>query len=93
MLQIQLVPDLDHCIETVARREHGRTVGQLLTSEKGKRKLSENMQKAELLRNFLDTADFTRLRSESEKHLTEGRDVKFLLYLENGVPKFMMQVN
>ena len=92
MLQIELVPDIDHCIETVARREYNGIVGQLLSSGKGKRRLIENTQKAELLRNFLETADFKRLRSESEKHLIEGRDVKFVVYLENGATKYKMQV-
>ncbi len=92
-MQIELVPDLDHCIETVARKEYSGIVGQLLSSGKGKRKLGENTQKAELLRNFLEAADFKRLRAESEKHLLEGKNVKFLVYLEDGIPKYEMKIN
>ena len=30
MLKIELVPDLTHCIETVAKREHAEVMKQLL---------------------------------------------------------------
>ena len=93
MFQIEFVPDLDHCIETVARKEYSGIVGQLLSSGKGKRKLGENIQKAELLRNFLETADFKRLRAESERHLVEGRYVKFVVYIDGGVPKYEMRIS
>jgi hypothetical protein len=93
MLQIELVPDLDHCIETLARKEYSGIVGQLLSSGKGKRKLSENTQKAKLLKNFLETADFKKLRVESERHLVEGRYVKFVVYAEGGVPKYEMRIS
>ena len=91
MLQIELVPDLSHCIETLARKEYSEIVRQLLAPGEGdNRRLGE---KAELLRIFLDTTDFKKLRSESERHLVEGRNVKFVVYLENGVSKCEMQVS
>jgi hypothetical protein len=90
MLQVELTPDLDHCIETLARKEHISTVNQLLASVKDQKKLSE---KVEILRIFLETADFRKLRSDSEKHLKDGKDVKFVIYLENGALRFKMQVN
>ena len=91
-IKIELVPDLEHCIETLARKEYSEIVSQLLLSGKDKRKISENTQKAELLRNFLETADFKRLRAESERHLVEGRCVKFVVYPEGVVPKYEMRV-
>jgi hypothetical protein len=33
----------------------------------------------ELLKAFLEEADFSRLRRESEEHLTRGRKVRFVL--------------
>ena len=90
MVQIELIPDLDHCIETLARRKYSEIAGQLLASVNDKGKLRE---KAEILRIFLETADFKKLRSESEKYLSEGRDVKFVVYLEKGVPKHEMRVS
>jgi len=41
----------------------------------------------------LETADFKKLRAESEKYLAEGKIVRFTVYLENGVPGCQMQVN
>jgi len=89
MLQIELVPDLDHCIETVAKREHAAVLKQLLTPGQRNKELEE---KLEILRLFLETADFKKLRSESEKQLMEGRIVRFLVYLEGGVSKYEMHI-
>jgi len=36
-------------------------------------------ERVELLRAFLEEADFSGLRRESEEHMTEGRKVKFVL--------------
>ncbi len=36
-------------------------------------------QRVELLKAFLEEADFGRLRRESEAHLAQGRKVKFIL--------------
>ena len=82
MLKIELVPDLSHCIETVARRKHAELSHRLLGSEAGN---AETEDKLEILRLFLETADFRKLRSESEKRFMEGRKVKFVVYLDNGV--------
>ena len=89
MLKIELVPDLTHCIETAAQREHAAVLKQLLTSGKRNRELEE---KLEILRLFLERTDFRRLRSESEKQLVNGRTVRFVAYLENGMPKYEMHV-
>jgi len=89
MGQVELFPDLEHCIETTARMEHSKTVCQLLASIKVNKKLSE---RAEILRIFLETADFKKLRSESEKYLLNGKDVEFVIYLENGVAKYRIRV-
>ncbi len=53
---------------------------------------NELAEKAEILRLFLESADFNKLRAESEKHLLAGRKVKFLVHLERGQPKYEMQV-
>ena len=89
MLQIELVPDLDHCIETVAKREHAAVLRQLLTPGKGSKKLEE---KLEILRLFLEMVDFKQLRAESERQIMKGRRVKFVIYLDNGVPKHEMHI-
>lgn len=89
MLKVELIPDLTHCIETTARREHAAVVKQLLAHGQGNKELEE---KSEILRLFLETADFKQLRAESEKQLIEGRAVRFVVYLENGAPQYEMLV-
>jgi hypothetical protein len=91
--KIELVPDIDHCIETVAKKKHTEFVQILLESKAGN---SEMEEKLEILRLFLETADFRRLRSESEKQLIEGKNVQFTVYLEARALKcemHVMQVN
>jgi len=89
MLKIELVPDLTHCIETVAKREHVAVLKQLLTPGKGNKELEE---KLEILRLFLERVDFKQLRAESERQSMKGRRVKFVVYLDNGVPKHEMHI-
>lgn len=90
MLQIELAPDLTHCIETVARGRHREIVSRLLSSEVGNEAL---MESGELLRSFLETADFRKLRSESEPHLVAGQKVTFVVYPEGGSAGYRMQID
>ncbi len=89
MLPLELVPDLSHCIETVARREYEDMLKQLL----GTRQANEGLQKRlEILKLFLQTADLRWLRMESEQSLLTGKKVKFVIYAEAGASKYIMQV-
>jgi len=87
MLKIELVPDLTHCIETVTKREYEETLRCLLATREGDQELKKRL---ELLSIFLETVDFRKLRQESEKHLVEGRKVKFVFRLEGRTPKYEM---
>ena len=89
MQKIELIPDLDHCIETVAKKEHAVVLKQLLTRKRRNKGLEE---KLEILRLFLETADFTKLRAKSEKQLVEGKAVRFVIFLENGIPGYEMDI-
>ena len=89
MLQIELVPDIEHCIETVARRENAAVSKQLLAPGQRNEELED---KLEILKLFLETADFKKLRAESEKQLIEGKIVRFVVSLENGISKCQMHV-
>ncbi|MFC1994540.1 hypothetical protein ACFLVD_00150 [Chloroflexota bacterium] len=82
MLKVELIPELMYCIETVANREHAAVLKQLLKPGQGNKELEE---KLEILRLFLETADFRQLRAESEKALMKGKEVKFVVYLDNDV--------
>ncbi len=81
MTQIELVPDLDHCIETAARLEYRRSVDEYLRQGGGGQELEA---KIELLRQFLETANFRELRRESERYLEEGKKVKFIIRWHEG---------
>jgi len=89
MVRIELFPDLSHCIETVAKKEHANILKQLLTPGKVNNELEE---KLEILRIFIGTADFKKLRSQYEKQLMECREVRFVVYLEDGASKYEMQI-
>jgi hypothetical protein len=73
---IELFPSLSHCIETTARDEFWHSANQYMEGGRKDKKLEE---KIELLKAFLESADFRRLRSESERCLVEGKRVKFII--------------
>ena len=89
IVKIELTPTLDLCIEGTARREYLKSVAEYMQQAKKSRKLED---KIELLRVFLETMDFRKLRAESEQHLTEGKKVRFILTLKKGKPKYEMKV-
>ena len=84
MMPIAFRPTLSQCVETLAKREYRESLQGYMASTENSKALAE---KIELLRLFLETADFSKLRAESEKWLSEGRGVKFILSSENGKPK------
>jgi len=88
-IRIELIPTISHCIETIAKREYWRSVDEYLKKGKENKKLEE---KIELLRSFLETADFAVLRRQSEKHLIHGRSVKFTLSIKNAKQAHEMTV-
>jgi len=87
MVQIELVPDLSHCIETVARKEYENLARSYLQAGKGDSELGERI---ELLRSFLELADFKKLRQQSEVYLLKGQKIKFILYQELGKAEYRM---
>ena len=48
--------------------------------------------KIELLKAFLESMDFKKLRSQSEKHLVEGKTVKFIISWKQDKPSYEMVV-
>ena len=82
MLRVELIPDLSHCIETVSRTEYTAVSKQLLASAQRNKDLEE---KLEVLKLFLETGDFRKLRAESERMLIEGKKVRFIVYRDKGV--------
>jgi len=81
---IELLPDLSHCVETRAKQEYAAAMSQIMSGD-GSPGLEGRLA---LLKAFLEEADFSRLRRESEEHLTQGRRVKFVLSGSAGAGKW-----
>jgi translation initiation factor IF-3 len=74
-MQIELFPSLSHCIESTAKQEYWRSVNEYMQKQ-GDKELEE---KIELLKVFVESVDFRKLRRESEKYLIEGKEVRFTI--------------
>ena len=88
-IRIVLTPTLSHCIETIAKREYWKNVNKYLKIKKEHKRLEVEI---ELLRSFLETADFGNLRRQSEKHLSHGKHVIFVLSIKNNKSCYEMKV-
>lgn len=80
MTEINLEPSFSHCVETVAKREYERVLSLLLGGKQEDRLLDE----LELLRLFLESADFRQLRSRCEESLLAGNRVEVILKSAQG---------
>jgi len=87
-LKIELEPELSACIETKARQEYQKTLSELLKADEN----GELRERLELLRLFLETTDFKRLREEYEKYLVSGRQVRLTLRLEKNKPGYKIEL-
>jgi hypothetical protein len=86
---IELLPSLSHCIETTAREGFWNLVNQYMEGGQEDKKLEE---KIEILKSFLESMDFKKLRSQSERYLIEGKQVKFVISCKEGKPNYEMVV-
>jgi len=89
MIPIELRPSLSSCIQALSKKEYERTLYLLLTKGPVNEELGERL---EVLRLFLESTDFSHLRSQYEGHLTEGKKVTFLIYPEEGKASYKMIV-
>ena len=87
---MELLPSLSHCIETVAREEFWSLVNRYMESVQEDKEVENNIK---LLKAFLESMDFKKLRRESEEHLTQGRTIKFVVYWKEGEPNYDMVVS
>ena len=88
MICLKIVPELNECIETKARKEFQR-ISSLVMQGHNQRSL---IQRLELLRLFLETADFRKLRSDSEQMLMKGKKITFVISEESGRAVFKMKI-
>jgi len=89
MVCIELKPNFSSCIETLSKKEYEWTLNLLLKEGCADEELGKRL---EVLRLFLESADFGHLRSLYEGYLTEGKKVIFFIYLEGGKAKYKLIV-
>ena len=78
---LKLSPTLERCIETTARMEYNRLIADYLDKAVED---PEAEARLEMLHDFLESADFPRLRQESEFHLLRGEKVRFTITEKDG---------
>jgi len=78
------------CIKCLAEEQSRDCLRQLL---KGGSKDKELEETYEALVALLKSPELQKLRDESEKHLAEGRDVKVVLHLGEGEPRYELKVS
>jgi len=73
------------CIKCLAEEQYLGCLRALLKGGSGGKELEETY---EALVSLLKSPDLQKLRDESERYLAEGRDVKVVLHLEKGEPRY-----
>ena len=81
MTQIEFEPTLEHCIQTLTKQEYDRIMRRLLQTGEEDEDLGERLQ---MLKGFLESTDFNRLRNSYEPYLTEGKKVVFSIWSGDG---------
>ena len=83
---ITLIPSLDACVETQAKRLHQQTVAALMKAPND----PVMQEQLETLALFLEQADFKKLRAESEPLLIEGKKVTFTVWRDGNKTRWQM---
>ena len=78
------------CLKCLAEQELSSCLRVLLTDEKGN---EEVQQRFEMLLSFLKSPESKKLRGETEKYLSEGKDVRVRVYIEAGNMKYHIDVS
>lgn len=77
------------CIKCLAEQEYGDCLKELLKGQEGKKRVEERF---EALISLLKSPDLANLRDESEKQLADGKDVKLIVNLEEGKPRYEIKL-
>jgi hypothetical protein len=78
------------CIKCLAEDQYLDCLRALLKGGSGGKELEEVY---EALVSFLKSPDLQKLRDESELHLAEERDVKIVLHLGEGEPRYEIKAS
>ena len=90
MVETEIEPDLSSCVQTLAKREYNRLTRELLTSDEEDAELQERL---ETLRMFLESTDFSELRSRYEPYLVEGKRVRFTLRRAADKAEYQLEIS
>jgi hypothetical protein len=77
------------CLKCLAEQEYGDCLRALLRGDEGKKELEE---KFEAVVSLLKSPDLTKLRSDSEKYLSDGKRVRLVISTEKGEAKYRLEV-
>jgi len=89
MIEIELRPTLEHCIQTQSKKEYEQLMYRILESANAN---IEDGQRLELLKSFLETIDFNKIRSEYEPFLANGKQVVFKLWPGHQTTEYRWEV-
>jgi hypothetical protein len=87
---LTLEPDTAHCVETIAKKEYERVLSLLMKSNQADSQLDDRL---ELLRFFLESADFGNLRSRCDEFLIAGRRVVVRLKSISEIPAYEIEIS
>jgi hypothetical protein len=78
------------CIKCLAEQEYGNCLRELL---KGREESEELEDRYEALLSFLKSPELQKLCDESERYLSEGKNVKVVLHLGEQEPKYEIKLD
>lgn len=78
------------CIKCLAEEQYRDCLRALLKGGDQNRELEQTYA---ALVSFLKSPDLLKVRDECERHLAEGRDVKAVLHLGEGKPRYEIKVS
>jgi hypothetical protein len=77
------------CIKCLAEEKLFSCMRELFKEEKN---ITELKQRYKVLYSFLESPELQKLCDETEKYLAEGQEVSVKITLENGQPKYEIQL-
>jgi hypothetical protein len=77
------------CIKCMAEEKLFSCMRELFEDEKDTFKLQKRYK---ILYSFLESPELQKLCDETEKCLSEGKEVNVRIYLENGKPKYELKI-
>jgi hypothetical protein len=78
------------CIKCLAEQEYGNCLRELLTGRDESKELEERY---EAIVSFLKSPEMQKLRDQSEKYLSEGKNVKVVVHLGEKEPRYEIKLD